>query len=265
VIGRDPHTDLAVLRVDGSSLPCASFGARARCRSGQSHRPSATRSLPAHRDGRVVRRDGHRSTPDPRTIDDVIKTDAALIPATRADLGHTRGEVIGIIRPMIVPAHGAGLCDCRRHGARGRVLADSRRTDSPQLHRSDGTEHAGAAPAGVDEQTAWLGCAGGRGAAGQPGSGGRVPSSDIILSLADQPVATSPICTAADPRSHRAAATLGVLRAGERRSIAIVLRNSQGRGRSSDRAYSTKHPRRTARRTRSVRLVAPSFPAIDEM
>src|SRR6185436_7881978 len=26
MIGRDPHTDLAVLRVDGSSLPCASFG-----------------------------------------------------------------------------------------------------------------------------------------------------------------------------------------------------------------------------------------------
>src|SRR5438552_8203840 len=26
IIGRDPHTDLAVLRVDGSSLPSASFG-----------------------------------------------------------------------------------------------------------------------------------------------------------------------------------------------------------------------------------------------
>src|SRR5688500_5213611 len=102
VVGRDPLSDLAVLRAEGQSLEAASLGTAERLRVGQlvvaignPHGLGGSvtagvvsalgRSLPAR-----TRRGG-------RIIDNVIQTDAALNPGSSGGaLADSRGRVIGI-------------------------------------------------------------------------------------------------------------------------------------------------------------------------
>jgi S1-C subfamily serine protease len=193
LIGDDPDTDLAVIRVAGHKLPAASFGESRSLRVGQlavaignpyGFQCTVTAGVVSAL-GRSLR------SQNGRLMDDVIQTDAALNPGNSGGpLVNSRGEVVGVNTAMILPAQGicfataidtakVTLAHLLRHGRvrRARLGIAGQNIVLPRrMVRHYALERDGAVQVASIER-------------GGPANRAGLEQGDIIIGFAGQPVA----------------------------------------------------------------------------
>jgi len=232
IVGRDPHTDLAVLRIAASSLPTAAFGSSRDVRVGQvaiaignpfGFQHSVTAGVVSATGRSLQSRSG-------RIIDDIIQTDAALNPGNSGGpLVNTRGEVVGINTAMIPIAQ--GLCfaiasntarlvaswlirDGRiRRSALG-VVGQNTPIPRPLARALQLAVESGVAVASVVD--------------GSPAATAGIRTGDVILALAGEPVRDVTDLHRLLTRDRiDVPSQITVLRRGQRRNLAVVPREMQ--------------------------------------
>jgi len=220
VVGDDPDTDLALVRVDASvTLPAAILGNSKRLRRGQlviaignplGFESTVTTGVVSALGRSLRSRSG-------RLIDDVVQTDAALNPGNSGGpLVSSHGEVVGINTAVIMGAQ--GICfavasntanfvlgELVRHGIAAQQLALSRR----RRHAAGLAQENAVMVANVEP--------------GSPAQRADLRVGDIILSLDGIPVtgADDLIRMLAGEKIGRAV-EIDTLRSGERHTLSLV-------------------------------------------
>ncbi|MGH7562905.1 MAG: S1C family serine protease [Gemmatimonadota bacterium] len=193
VVGDDPDTDAAVLRVDGDDLPSVTLGDSAGLRVGQlvvaigsplGFQSTVTAGV-VSAVGRTLR------SVTGRLIDDVVQTDAALNPGNSGGpLVDSRAEVVGINTAVILPAQGicfaVGINTVKtvvgqllRHGRVRRGYLGLAGQNVP-LHVGTVRRHDLTAPGGVLVQSV---------EPDGPGDRAGLREGDIVVAFDGQPVA----------------------------------------------------------------------------
>ena len=178
LVGDDPGTDLAVVRIQGSNLAPSVLGESSRLRPGQivvaignpyGFQCTVTAGVVSAL-GRSLRAGSGR------LIDNVIQTDAALNPGNSGGpLVNTRGEVVGVNTAMIMAAQ--GICFA--------IAVDTARFVAARLIKDGRIRRA------------WLGIA-----------GQTVPLPRRVVRFFDLPTATGVLVTGTEPGSPARAAGL---------------------------------------------------------
>jgi S1-C subfamily serine protease len=226
LVGEDPETDLAVLRVDVPEIVHATLGESRTLRAGQlviaignplGYQSTVTAGV-ISAVGRSFR------SVSGRLVENVIQTDAALNPGNSGGpLVNSRGEVIGVNTAVILPAQGICLAvaiDTARF-VLGQLIKDGRVRRSyigvagqdiplhPRTIRAHGLfTSSGVLVSGVEVV----------GPAGRAG----IREGDIIVSFAGQPVSrTDDLHRLLTAERIGSAVSIEVLRHGDRRELQV--------------------------------------------